>query len=85
VLSDNPVIVILLAFGFNTSFLILSGNAIAVYPIIGECPVYEGAVNLTFALVFDNTVTVPIVGALGANCCALKFNPSVRIVPVIII
>ena len=32
------VIVILLALGFNTSFLILPGNAIAVYPIIGESP-----------------------------------------------
>ena len=52
---------------------------------MGVSPVKIGAVNDTFALVFETMKAVPIVGASGTRNVPRKLKPDVILVPDIII
>jgi hypothetical protein len=52
---------------------ILPGVEVTVYPVIGDPPVFEGAVNVTEACAFP-FVAVPIVGAPGTDKGVTEFE-----------
>ena len=84
-LSVNPVTVITPEPDVESEPRIPSGNAIAVYSVIGVSPVNSGAVNDTFATVFETMYAVTAVGAFAVLNEPRILKPVVKLIPVIII
>jgi hypothetical protein len=55
--------------------IILPGFEVTVYPVIGDPPVFDGAVNATLACAFP-FVAVPIVGAPGTDEGVTAFDAA---------